>query len=109
MISSIYKSEDIFFFHHNLSDIAKRIGVETNYYILKRFEKEVRIAYKRHRDFLKLKAIFKAEKLEKACARANYYNEKSFTDLIWLLDNGLEELPLNNEIDFLGQKYLDFS
>lgn len=108
MTSNICKSEDIFFFHRNLSEIAKRIGVETRFYILKRFEKEVRIVYRRHRDILKLKVIFKSEKLEKACARANYYNEQSVTDMIWLLDNGLEELPLNNEIDFFGQKYLDF-
>jgi len=108
MTSSIFEYDDLFYYYHHLCELAEKIGVEITCFILDAFEKDISRIYKRQLALLRLKKKYGPNRLEKAAARANYYNRQNSTYLIWLLQNGLENLPLKNHIDFSGQMHLDF-
>jgi hypothetical protein len=108
MTSNIFEYDSIFYYYHHLCELAERIGVETTCFILDSFEKKITRIYRKQLAILRLKNRYGSERLEKAAARANYYNKQNAADLLWLLKNGLEYLPMDNHTDFLGQKHHNF-
>lgn len=63
---------------------------------------------KKVKGFLKLQARYSAHRLEKACERACFYGQPSIGNIVMILEQGLDRLPLHPTADIKGQYRFEF-